>query len=211
MLDSDRGRFLDLIGGVHDFYGKELTRFASDVWWRCCQASDFETISLAFSNHLSDPERGQWMPKPADLVRQLDGTQSDRSRRAWGKVLDASQRVGAYQSIAFDEAAIHAAIEDVGGWIAVCRTELDELPHLERRFCAAYRAYIAPGKLTSWSPKLLGQHDIDNNLKGYENQGAVLIGNAEKAREVLRLGSVGTRTQVTRIGDAIPSVHRIAK
>jgi len=164
MQPSEKPKFLAVLAGVHDFYGKEFTPFSADVWWRCCSGADMEQVSRAFSDHLSDAERGQWMPKPADLVRQLQGTQGDRSRRAWGKVLEAAQRVGAYQSVAFDEPAIHAAVEDVGGWVALCRTEEDELPHLERRFCAAYRAYIAPGMLAQWPPVLMGETALTNRL-----------------------------------------------
>jgi hypothetical protein len=53
------------------------------------------------------------MPKPADIVRNLQGTASDRSLIAWGKLLEAMRRVGAYRSVAFDDGAIHAAVEDM--------------------------------------------------------------------------------------------------
>ena len=51
------------------------------------------------------------------------------------------QRVGAYRSVAFDDGAIHAAIEDMGGWPAVCRGKADELPFLQKRFTDLHRAY----------------------------------------------------------------------
>lgn len=206
MLDTDRQRFMTLLGGVHDFYGKELTKFAGDVWWRCCAGSDFEQVSKAFSNHLSDAERGQWMPKPADLVRQLDGTQSDRSRRAWGKVLEAAQRVGAYTSVAFDEPAIHAAVEDVGGWIALCRTGMDELPHIERRFCAAYRAYIAPGTLVQWQPVLLGETALNNRLAGFPEPSPVLVGDAGAAKQTIDSGKSGPRAPMVTLADALKRI-----
>lgn len=206
MLDSDRSRFFALLGGVHDFYGKELSKFAGDVWWRCCAGSDLEQVSTAFSNHLSDAERGQWMPKPADLVRQLAGTQSDRSRRAWGKVLEAAQRVGAYASVAFDEPPIHAAVEDVGGWIALCRTDMDELPHLERRFCAAYRAYIAPGALMQWQPVLLGETAMNNKMAGYAAPSPVLVGDAEAAKQTIDGGKAEPRAQMVTLADALKRI-----
>jgi hypothetical protein len=117
-------------------------------------------------------------------------------------VLDAAQRVGAYRSVAFDEPAIHAAIEDVGGWIVMCRTGVDELPHLERRFCASYRAYLAPGKLTHWPPVMLGEADLHNRLHGYAGCDPVYIGDEAKAREVFATGALGSRTQVSSIGEA---------
>ena len=124
MSPEDRDKLLTVLAGVHDFYRQEMSDFAGEVWVNACAGHDVEQVSKALSAHLMDAERGQWMPKPADLVRQMAGTQSDRSRRAWGKVLEAAQRVGAYRSVAFDEPAIHAAVEDVGGWMSVCRTDV---------------------------------------------------------------------------------------
>jgi hypothetical protein len=206
MQPSEKQKFLEVLAGVHDFYGKDLTPFSVDVWWRICAGSDFEQVSKAFSQHLADAERGQWMPKPADLVRQLDGTQSDRSRRAWGKVLEAAQRVGAYASVAFDEPAIHAAVEDVGGWIALCRTGMDELPHLERRFCQAYRAYIAPGALMQWQPVLLGETAMNNRLAGYPAPSPVLIGDADAAKQTIDGGKAETRAPMVTLADALKRI-----
>lgn len=206
MTDADKPRFFALLGGVHDFYGKELTKFAADIWWQACRAAEFDSVSRAFSQHLADPENGRWMPKPADLVRQLQGTRGDRSRRAWGKVLAACQTVGAYRSVAFDEPAIHAAIEDCGGWVTVCRTHADELPHLERRFCQAYSAYIEPGRLERWAPVLIGETERENRVAGHAVAEPVLIGDPDMAAATVRDGADGPRVPMVRMSDAIKRV-----
>ena len=68
------------------------------------------------------------------LVRQLAGTATDRAMLAWGKAIDAASRVGAYTDVVFDDPAIHAAIEDMGGWPKFCRGDVKDLSYLQHRF-----------------------------------------------------------------------------
>jgi hypothetical protein len=184
MKPTDREKFLTVLAGVHDFYGKELSTFAGQVWLEACDGFDVEQVTKALSAHLMDAERGQWMPKPADIVRQLQGTHTDRALVAWGKVLGAMQRVGAYSDVVFDDAVIHASIRDIGGWVAICRSSTDELPHLQRRFCDSYRAYARRPDV-DYPPRLQGEHSAINAAAGFSVGLPVLIGNADRAREVM--------------------------
>ena len=145
-----------------------------------------EQVRRAITAHAMDPDRGQFAPKPADIVRVLQGTQTDRSLTAWGKVYEAMQRVGAYRSVAFDDGAIHAAIEDIGGWCAICRLDTKELPHLQRRFTESYRVHSK--QLGSFAAYLPGEHEIANRVSGHKTQAPVLIGDESKAMEVMRIG-----------------------
>ena len=109
--------------------------------------------------HATDPDKGQFAPKVADIIRQLAGTKTDRSLMAWGRVHDAMGRVGAYQDVDFGDSATHAAILDMGGWPKMCRTELTELSYLQHRFCESYRAYQAQG--VTDQPALTGDRSPD--------------------------------------------------
>jgi hypothetical protein len=197
-ITENAGEFVVLLQGVHDFYGKDMSEFALGVWVQACQAFTLEQVSKAFTAHTMDAERGAFMPKPSDIVRALYGTVTDRSLVAWGKVMDAVRLVGAYSSVAFDDPAIHCAVEDMGGWPKVCREPLDALPHTQRRFCDAHRAYTTRG--TSEYPRYLpGVHELENRAGGHRVAPPVLIGNPESAQQVLRLGGDGKKTQVTHL------------
>lgn len=206
MSPEQRAKFIEVLSGVHDFYTKDMSKFALRVWLQACETFDVEQVSKALSAHLMDAERGQFMPKPADIVRQLQGTKTDRSLLAWGKVLDAMQRVGAYQSVVFDEAAIHAAIEDNGGWPNVCRAKTDELPFLEKRFCDSYKAYVTKGDF-HYPGELAGVHAIENCANGYKAAPPVAIGDASRAMEVMRLGSSKPKTQMTPLLSGVPELR----
>jgi len=206
MKPTDREKFAEVLAGVHDFYGKDLSKFAVQVWMQACEAFDVEQVTKALSAHLMDPERGQFMPKPADIVRNLQGTRTDRSLLAWGKVLDAMQRVGAYESVVFDEAAIHAAIEDLGGWVTICRGEMKDLPFVEKRFCDSYKAYINKGDF-GFPGELAGVHAIENFARGFRVAPPMLIGNRTDALKVRALGGTKAKTEFTPLLQAIKEME----
>ena len=208
MTPTEKDKFLDVLQGVHDFYGKDMSKFAVSVWAMACETFDVQQVSKALSAHLMDPERGQFMPKPADIVRQLQGTNTDRSLIAWGKVLDAMQRVGAYSSVCFDDGVIHASITDMGGWMQLCRSKTDDLPFLQKRFCDGYKAYANRGDV-AYPAVLLGEHEISNGAKGYRSAPPVLIGNPVKAEKVRLAGVNGPKTQITHIASNLSSLLRL--
>lgn len=193
MQEADRPAFAAMMSDVLAFHRQALSRFALGVWWQACQPFDFEQVTKALSAHVMDPERGRFPPMPADIVRQLQGTQTDRALVAWGRVYEAMQRVGAYADVAFDDPAIHAVVHDLGGWPAMCRGRTEDLPHLQRRFCEAYRAYAARG-LPEYPPVLRGVASETNALTGQPTQPPVLVGQRDGCQRVMAAG--GTRLGV---------------
>ena len=145
MQQSDRANFGAMVTDALAYYKQDASNFALNVWWEGCKPFSYEQISKALTAHATDPDKGQFAPKVADIVRQLAGTKTDRSLVAWGMVHSAMSDVGAYQDVDFNDAAIHSAINDMGGWPKMCRTELSELGYLQHRFCESYRAYLAAG------------------------------------------------------------------
>lgn len=189
--------FRELLTNALSFYRQDLTPFTLDVWWQSCQGFDIEQVRKAMTGHAMDPDRGQFAPKPADIVRQLAGTATDRAMLAWGKVMDAMQSVGAYSDVVFDDPAIHAAIEDLGGWPKVCRGELKDLSYLQHRFTEAHRAYTGRGQFDY--PRLLsGARDPDTVYQkhGLPIPKPAVVGDRDRARQVYEFGSVGGKTRI---------------
>lgn len=209
MERSDFGRFGMALSACAELYGKTVSEGAMSLWWQVLARFEIEDVERAFREAVESPDGGQFMPRPADLVKRLDGTQSDRSLIAWGKVLDAMQRVGAYRSVVFDDGAIHSAISDMGGWPAICRSETDELPFTQKRFCDLHRAYSARPNAT-YPARLVGEHEATNAMHGHESQAPMLIGDAERAHAVEQLGGDGPKTAITA-ADALPQIRRIGR
>jgi len=167
MEAEQRPEFAKLIADALAFWRQEVTDFTLTVWWNACQPYDLEQVRHALGVHATDPSRGQFPPMPADITKALKGTGNDRATIAWGKVMEAMPRVGAYRSIVFDDPAIHRAIHDMGGWPAMCKGQVDELPFTERRFMTIYGTYARHGmSLNAWPTKLVGISEHENIMKG---------------------------------------------
>lgn len=197
MQQSERGAFAQLVTDVLAYYRQDASRFVLDLWWNACQPFDFQQIQRAMQRHATDPEHGQFAPKVADLVRILQGTTTDRASLAWGKVLEAMSSVGAYTDVVFDDPAIHAAADDMGGWPKMCRTEMKELGLLQHRFMQSYRAYTERGQF-DYPRRLGGDRSPDSE---YEKAGLslprpALIGNPDRAKLVYQSGGAG-KTAIT--------------
>lgn len=184
---SDFDRFQALLVAASEIYDRVISEGAGLMWWQLLQPYAADRVETAFRGHFADPDAGCYFPKPADIVRRIDGTRTDRALQAWGKVQQALRSVGAYRDVVFDDALIHLAIEDQGGWPKVCRTLVDELSYLQHKFCEAYRAYAAQPPI-DYPALLTGDANAWNRLQGRALQPPVLIGHAEAARRVLAQG-----------------------
>lgn len=181
MQTADRQRFKDLLTDAMAFFRRDLSEFALGVWWEACKGFDFEQVTKAITQHAMDPEQGRFAPMPADIVKQLQGTRTDRALVAWGKAFDAMSRVGAYRSVQFDDPIITAVILDMGGWPALCRTEDKELSFTQKRFCETYRAYASRGGIVD-PGRLVGLHEQHNAPRGLPAGDPVQIGDRQKPK-----------------------------
>lgn len=209
MRRDDFERFSMALCACSELYGRTVSEGAMSLWWSALERFDIEQVERSFRMLVEDPDGGQFMPKPADIIKRISGTQADRSLIAWGKVLDAAQRVGAYQSVVFDDPAIHSAIVDMGGWPKVCRLPVDDLPFTQKRFCDLHRAYSMRPEL-SYPARLPGEHESTNSLNGHEVAPPLLIGDPQRAHEVAKLGG-GQRTQVTELSALVPALNLIGR
>ena len=168
MKATDLLAFKTLLTQALAFYRQDVSEFSLSVWWQACESFDLEQIRKAMTAHAMDPERGRFAPMPADIVRELVGTKTDRSLLAWGKVHQAFSSVGMYGSPEFD-AVTSSAITDMGGWPKLCQATTDELPFLQKRFCELHRAYSSRPEETH-TQRLIGMHEQANAALGHVSQ-----------------------------------------
>lgn len=73
MRDSDLGAFTALLDGVWALKGQSLPAAAKAMWFRALGAYPLEAVRAALDAHLGDPDRGRFLPMPADVLAQLAG------------------------------------------------------------------------------------------------------------------------------------------
>ena len=157
MRIEEKQNFYAMLVDVMSYYKQDTSEFMLSIFWDACKDLEFEQVVKAFNAHAKDPDKGQFAPKVADIVRLLQGTKVDRSLLAWNRVYDAMCRVGAYSDVDFGDKAIHAAVNDCGGWPKMCRTDMDELSYLQHRFCKSYQAFSIRDDVEA-PPVLIGEH-----------------------------------------------------
>lgn len=184
--------FREGVAGVYAFYGREVSDFALDVWWRALQQFDLAAVTDAFGRHLVNPDSGQYLPKPADIVRMMGGTTEDSALQAWAKVDWAVRCVGCYRSLTFDDPLVQRVIADMGGWVALCAGSDEEWPFVARDFQHRYRGYRTRSEVPSYPGHLVGRIEADNGARGFRaTEPPVLIGDEIRAMAVLRAGHDG--------------------
>lgn len=190
MNQNQESSFIEMLSGIYEFYGKKLTAPVIGIWLQAMRGYDLHAISDALGRHAMNPDSGQFLPKPADVVRMIDGGTVDSALVAWSKFDRAVRSVGPYMTVVFDDPIIHRVIEDMGGWTAFATKTDDEWPFIKNEFANRHRGYSLRGGVPTYPPKLLGLIDADraaNNLP-HDPINTRLIGNPAQAEAVLRGG-----------------------
>lgn len=198
MKQDEKQKFFVMLSDVMSYYKQDTSEFMLNVFWDACSGVDYDVVVKAINAHVKDPDKGQFAPKVADLVRLLVGTKSDRSAMAWSKAYRAMCEVGAYQDVVFDDPAIHAAINDCGGWIKLCRSDTDDLSYLQHRFSQSYQAYNGRDSF-EFAKVLIGDRSPDSLYlkRGIKPPEPVFVGDEEKARNVYALGGPTKERELT--------------
>ena len=202
MAPQDRKRFGLCLLAASELYGKPLSEPVIGLWWDAMKAWDIEAVEHAFRQHISNPDSGQFMPKPADVLRTLLGTSKDAALVAWAKIDRAVRTVGTYASVTFDDALIHRVLHDMGGWIGLGEKTDDEWPFVANEFRTRYQGYRQRGDIPDYPSRLIGIADAENSRKGVAATECVLIGNPVKAQAVADAGTTKPPIGVQRITSA---------
>jgi hypothetical protein len=190
---NEQATFTEALVSVYALYRVDLSPGVAAIWWNALKGYDLVAVQDAFGRHAVNPDTGQFVPKPADVVKMLGGSTLDTAMQAWTKLERGVMRVGPYATVAFDDALIHRVVEDMGGWVQFGGIDEDQWPFTQKEFENRYRGYRARSDTPPYPPKLIGITDGHNEKNGFRASDVVLIGQADKARRVLAGGSDAPR------------------
>jgi hypothetical protein len=198
MIDKHREPFFALIAGVYAFYDKSFSEFAGAVWWEAMKPFDLPAVKDALNRHCINPDVGQFMPKPADVVRMLQGSTQDAGLVAWAMVDKAVRQIGTYRSVVFDDPLTHRIVSDMGGWVALGMKTEEEWPFVRNEFVNRYRGYRGRSEVPEYPPVLIGISQSANSREGFAAEPPMLIGDQARAMQVMQLGSAKPLLEVGR-------------
>lgn len=190
MTEHDRPAFYATMTGLFEMYGKRASPELLEIYFGALTAYDLHDLQRAANHHALDPDAGQFMPKPADFVRHIDGSKQTRAMRAWSLVDRAIRQVGQYESVTFDDPVIHRVIEDMGGWVELCSTPTEkDLEFRANEFNKRYQGYALQGGVSDWQPRLIGLIEADCQSRKLPAPPPKLIGDPQRAKMVLLQGA----------------------
>lgn len=68
MTDSDRREFAEILTATMQVYGSQLGTAAIGIWWAALHGYSLADVRAGLSAHVTDPDRGRFSPKPADVI-----------------------------------------------------------------------------------------------------------------------------------------------
>lgn len=203
---NDRAEFSEILTRTAEMYGTKMQPSLLELWWDVLADFDMPAIRRALTMHLRNPDTGQFMPKPADVIRMLGGTTLDAAQIAWAKVHGAVRRVGSWMDVIFDDPLIHCVLGDMGGWVLLCSTLEDEMPFKAREFENRYRGYARQQAAPQGVPSLTGRINAQNLAEGHLEHlvAPMLVGDPERCVQVRQLTATAAGPNITMLGDFLP-------
>ncbi len=195
MTKEEKARILTALLGMAEVYGRTLSEVTQRLYLAVLDGYECQDVVQAFMRHIEDPEHGQFMPKPADIVRQIRGDPEGEAHQAWAKLMWAVRDHGSYASVVFDDALIHAVVQQMGGWVRIGEFTQDELPFRMKDFVALYRSHRQRAEVPQYPPVLLGIIATQNTFLGFADDvpEPVLVGDRTKALAVLDGGTLASQ------------------
>lgn len=133
MRKEDENKFGQLMSTIAAHYKSELSVLIIDMYWESLKQYTYEEVRDATFTHLKDVEKGQFMPKIADLIGIIQTSKGTDSKTAWLEVMNEIRRVGSYSAPNVPERSLEA-IRRIGGWRNICAMTEQELLFASRRF-----------------------------------------------------------------------------
>jgi hypothetical protein len=77
----DMPAFAQVMIGLGELYGKAVSETLIELYWAGLKRFDIAAIRRAVHTHIHNPDAGQFMPKPADIVGYLEGSANTKPCR----------------------------------------------------------------------------------------------------------------------------------
>ncbi len=144
MDKNDKNKFLSLMTGLGEIFGKEITQQLAKIYWNAFREYDIENIELAVNLHIKDKVNGKYFPKPADLYAKMDGggdiSIEDMAMVGWASVVACMESVGAYGNLNIDDKLAILVVKNMGGWKYLCHVNRDNLGFKRAEFISLYKS-----------------------------------------------------------------------
>lgn len=192
MNESDKNDFTEIMMGLGELYGKEVTKPLLRIYFTALQNMTIQEFSQAASLHTQSIEKaGTFFPKPADIIRALTGSiekqaqeVEDKAEMAWACVVGEISRIGHTSPLQIEDRQAMAAVKALGGWMSLCMSSNNELTWKKKEFMKVYETYerIPVDQLPHQLP---GINEIQQHKQNAKKDLNGLLAKIEERRQML--------------------------
>ena len=183
MNQTDFSKFSEMLDLVAEMYGKATKPNQVAMWFRILSAHSLESVQAAFDAHARDPERGRFMPLPADLLAKLEQAAANDGRpspeEAWSTALQAQ---GEENTVVWTQ-------ETADAWWSVGSALMDagDLFNASRGFIAKYGELVAAARKRAEPVRWSVCQGTDKNLRHQAIEAAYKSGRISREAAVQML------------------------
>lgn len=179
MMDDEKREFLNSMGVLKNLFAREsLDNATVEVYWQILKSYEIQDIKLAINRYVRNPDCGQFFPKPADIIREIEGSLKEIASLAWQKVVEGiREEEGKYSNIfvVYDDPVIHLVLNKMGGHARLAQCNTSDFIFLSHEFKKIYLSEF--GKREKVNLKLFfSKFDSRRNIE------VKFIGNKDEAR-----------------------------
>jgi hypothetical protein len=179
---------VELITGLAQTFITDISLTDIENYWLFLRPYSLADFEKAVVNYCISPEGHRFMPKPGELIAALEGNALQQAQQAWTKVMNAIRRIGGDKTLVFDDALIHAIIDDMGGWVRLCELQIKDEPFKQREFEGRYVNYRR-NPPTRYPRQLIGRMGAGNLARcNAGDDWPRIVGDEKKALAVYKAG-----------------------
>jgi hypothetical protein len=166
-MDNANAEFKELMFELGMNHSRKINEDERKFFAMQAKRFGFKKFEAAIRKHMEDPDKGQFMPKIADIVANIGGTAKQKSsniefiaQSQWQfNVMKAIEDVGSYRTPEFKDPITTACIIAAGGYISLCGKNTDDLVWIGKQFVKNYENYsVRP--LDQLPSQIAGREDI---------------------------------------------------
>lgn len=153
----------ELLESISEIYQtkKSITETTILLWFNSLEKYDIETVKQAISMHVQNTENGQFYPKPADILRIIEGSADDKASIAWQALDKAVRTISPHNSINIEDPLTAVIVDRFGGWMKLCNKTETEWKYIENSFKTLHKS-LSQRPITPIKTRFLGLTEHHN-------------------------------------------------
>ena len=144
MEKSRKERFWAAMKALGETFDREITEGKLDAYSFALKDLPIEEIEKGTLEVMRTRKTASF-PKPGEIREASQGNIELEAIMAFEVVEKAIRKYGAYQSVVFDDPVISRTIANLGGWVKMCRTPIEEAKWIKKDFLRLYDAFSSRG------------------------------------------------------------------